>query len=239
VVHGISNDVGQRILDRLDDGAIEVRLLADHLEPDLLAEGHGKVADDPRELAPDVADGLHAGLHDPFLQLRGQQVQPLRRPEKRRFLALACELKDLVAGQDELADEVHQLVEQPDVDADGRVGDAGPRFHLGVQRLHDGLRLDATARDENVSNLPVRLALLLLEGALELLRLHGACADENLPDLRNLRRRDLRELGDDLREVLVSLVRRRLDALQKAAHAVDHGEEGRGYRRRERQVAVA
>ena len=36
-----------------------------------------QIADHAGKLVPDVADGLHAGLHHPFLQLGGNQVQPL------------------------------------------------------------------------------------------------------------------------------------------------------------------
>ena len=44
-----------------------------------LPQASGQVADDARKLAPDVADRLHARLHDAFLQLGGEQVEPLRR----------------------------------------------------------------------------------------------------------------------------------------------------------------
>ena len=77
-----------------------------------------------------VADRLHARLHDADLQLGRQQVEPLHGAQERRVLLGGAELHDLVAGQDELADQVHELVEQADVHADGAVGDGG-RARLG------------------------------------------------------------------------------------------------------------
>ena len=59
-----------------------------------------------------VADRLHAGLHHPFLQLGRDQIQSLGRAEKRRVFQAAGELQHLVAGQHQLADAIHQLVEQ-------------------------------------------------------------------------------------------------------------------------------
>ena len=57
----------------------------------------------------------------PFLQLGGDQVEPLGGGLEVRVVLGRLELEDLVAGQDELADQVHQLVEPLHVDADRRV----------------------------------------------------------------------------------------------------------------------
>ena len=67
--HAVADQVHQRVLDGLDDGPVQFRLGAVHLQPDLLAEGHGHVAHHARQLVPDHADGLHARLHDALLQL--------------------------------------------------------------------------------------------------------------------------------------------------------------------------
>ena len=75
------------------------------------------------KLAPDVADRLHARLHDVDLQLGGQQVQPLHRAQEGGVLLGGAELHDLVPRQHQLADQGHELVEQADVHADGAVGD--------------------------------------------------------------------------------------------------------------------
>ena len=88
-----------------------------------LPQATRQVADDARELAPDVADRLHPGLHHPLLQLGGDQVEPLRRSPRNPASSLrGGELEDLVAGEHQLADEVHQLVEQADVDPDVGAG---------------------------------------------------------------------------------------------------------------------
>ena len=50
----------------------------------------------------------------------------------------ARELQDLVAGEHQFADEVHQLVEQADVDADRAVGDAA----VAASRGFAGSRVD-------------------------------------------------------------------------------------------------
>ena len=83
-----------------------------------------QVADHPRQLRPDVVDRLHAGLHDALLQLAGDQVEPLGGADQRRVAGLRHAADELVAGQHQLADQVHQAVEQVDVDPDGAVGDA-------------------------------------------------------------------------------------------------------------------
>ena len=63
--------------------------------PHLFAARQGEVAHDARQFAPDVADRLHAGLHHAFLQLGGDQVEPLRAGVKRASswtLALNCRI---------------------------------------------------------------------------------------------------------------------------------------------------
>ena len=77
MIHGIPHQVGQRILDGLDQRLVQFGLLALHLHPHLLAAVQGEVAHGTRKLAPDVADRLHSGLHHPFLQLGRDQVEPL------------------------------------------------------------------------------------------------------------------------------------------------------------------
>ncbi len=91
------------------------------VEPHLFAAGHGQVADLTRELVEDVADRLHPRLHDAFLQLGGDQVEALRRLQKGRVAPRGGELQDLIAGQHQFADQVHQPVEQADVHADAGV----------------------------------------------------------------------------------------------------------------------
>ncbi len=107
VIDGISNDVRERIFDGFDDGLVELGFLAFHLDADLLAAHGGDVADGAGEFAPDVADGLHARFHHPFLELGGDEVEALAGSEKTGVFGGVGKLENLVAGEDELADEVH------------------------------------------------------------------------------------------------------------------------------------
>ena len=134
VVARVANQVHERVFDGLDDGAVEFGVGAVHLQANLLAEAHRHVAHHARQLVPDHADGLHARLHDALLQLGGDQVQALRSGVESRIFPLGVELEDLVAGQHQLADQVHQLVQQPHADADIGIGHGG-RFQARSLRV--------------------------------------------------------------------------------------------------------
>ena len=131
----LRTQVGQRVADGLDDRLVQLGLLALQVDAHLLAAGDRQVADHAGELVPDVADRLHARLHDVDLQLGGQQVEPLHGAQEGGVLLGRAELHDLVARQHQLADQGHELVEQADVHADGGVGD-GRRARL--RRLGGG-----------------------------------------------------------------------------------------------------
>ena len=122
VVDGVAHEVGQRVLDGLEQPAVELGVATGHLELDLALARGREVAHDARHLRPDVLDGLHARLHDALLQLTGDEVEPLRGPRQVDVVGPGGEPADLVAGQDELAHLTHERVEQVDVDADRRVG---------------------------------------------------------------------------------------------------------------------
>ena len=80
VVDRVADEVGQRVLDRLEQGLVELGLVALHLEADLTCRSCSPRSRTTRgSLRPDVVDRLHARLHDALLQLAGDQVQPLRR----------------------------------------------------------------------------------------------------------------------------------------------------------------
>ena len=82
-----------------------------------------------------MVDRLHARLHDALLQLAGDEVEPLGGADQVGVGLLGDVLHDLVAGQHELADEQHQLVEQVDVHADGAVGDGAAGLAVRVDRV--------------------------------------------------------------------------------------------------------
>ncbi len=136
VVDGVADQVRQRVLDRLEQAAVELGVAADHLQTDLLAAGRREVAHHPRDLGPDVLDRLHARLHDAFLQLGGDQAEPLGGPGQ-VDVTVVGQPGDRVARQHQLADLAHQGVEQVDVDADRGVGRraAGDLLGLAGDRL--------------------------------------------------------------------------------------------------------
>ncbi len=139
VIDRVANDVSQRVANRLDEGLVELGLFTLHLDADLLAACEGEVAHDSGKFVPDVADGLHPGLHDPFLQFRGDQIQALRGAEEAGFLLAQRELQNLIADQHQLADQVHHLVEQVDVDPDAALGGGrSSRRFMDVFRLRCG-----------------------------------------------------------------------------------------------------
>ncbi len=147
VVAGVADDVSERVLDRLDDGLVELGFGALHLDLDLLADLGGEIADYARQLVPDHPDGLHTGAHDAFLKFAGDQVEALRGTVAGAVLA-GRPLQDLIAGQHQFPDQVHQLVEQGNIDPDGRpCGGAVDGFGCGGGAgLSGDLRLGIDAR---------------------------------------------------------------------------------------------
>ena len=200
---------------------------------DLLAAGHRQVADDARELAPDVADRLHARLHDAGLQLGGQQVQPLHGAQEGRVFLRGAELHDLVAGQDQFADQGHQLVEQADVHADGairdgrgarlgRLGDQGTpaarrRTWRSLSRTADGLRTASPFEAEARS---------------------GAATPTGDAGAARVRTQALQRL-DHARIIAVAVGFGRFDGLQHLPHGVHHRQQCAGDLGVEDQLAVA
>jgi hypothetical protein len=128
VVDRVPHQMRERILDRLDDRSVELGVLALGLDPRLLAQCDGEVPHDARERRPRGADRLQARLHHPGLQLRGDAVHRLRGGGERRVVPFLGDPDEVVPGEDELADEGHQPIEQRDVDADGRVRDGDARL---------------------------------------------------------------------------------------------------------------
>jgi hypothetical protein len=142
VVDAVAHQVGEGVADRLEDGLVQLGLPALGGQRHLLATGLGEVADDAGELLPQAVDRLHARLHDPLLQLRGDGVETVRGTDQRHLLASVGEAHDLVAREHQLADERHQLVEQTDVHPQGAAGHGrrgrhrrrGGRGHRGRHR---------------------------------------------------------------------------------------------------------
>ena len=77
VVDGVAHQVGQRVLDRLEQRPVQLGLPTQHGEGDLALQRRGQVAHHAGHLVPHVVDGLHACLHHAFLQLTGDEAEAL------------------------------------------------------------------------------------------------------------------------------------------------------------------
>ena len=77
VIHRIADQMGQWVSDSFDDGLIQFNVFAFQGQFDLFAQVLRQIADYPGEFIEDIANGLHAGQHDGFLQFGSDQVDPL------------------------------------------------------------------------------------------------------------------------------------------------------------------
>jgi hypothetical protein len=230
VVDRVADEVGQRILDRLEERLVDLGVLAVHLEAGLLAARQREIAHDARELVPDVLDGLHARLHHALLQLGRDQVEALRRGRELGVAGALGELQDLVAGEHELADQVHQVVEQADVDADGLRRRRALLGLLGLECVDDLVRGQRLLLDEQLADVAGVALGLELEGVVELLASDLALADELLAQgeallrlgVRHEVRRGVRRRGRNPGGGLRAALRRALRGLGGA-----HGGEDR------------
>ena len=111
MVAGVPDNMCQRIFDRFDQRLVQFRLLAFHLQANLFTNGHGKIPNNTRKLAPDIANGLHPGFHDTFLQFRSNQVQMLAGCNKRRVALGGSILQYLVSSQNQFPNKIHQPIE--------------------------------------------------------------------------------------------------------------------------------
>ncbi len=254
VVDGVADDVRQRVLDRLEERAVELGLAPLHDQADLLAAVGTEVTDDTRQLRPQVVDLLHARLHHALLQLARDEVEPLRGPREVEIVERRGVLHDLVAGEHELAHQRHQRVEQVDIDADAAVGDAAARLGVaGLRRRLVVLRCGSSSGDgdghgqlgDSVLQVVVglvglvcrRLARWGLDGRGGALLLgHGRGRSGR-------RRATLEDSGQPVHDGvdvdLVALLALRLDGGEKRADGVDHGQQHVGDLGRGLHLAVA
>ena len=87
------------------------------------------------ELAGDDADRLEARRHHAVLQVAGDDPELAVRRGERSFVVDAHQLADAAARQHQLTDQVHELVENGDVDPDGALA-SGAGYRWRVQRCH-------------------------------------------------------------------------------------------------------
>jgi hypothetical protein len=133
VIGRVPDHVGQRILDHLQNLAVQFGIRTDHFQFDRLFQFLAEVAHDPRQLLPGIADRLHARRHDAFLQLGRHIGQALQRHLEFAVFVPADDFQKLVPGQHQLGHHGHQVFERVDRNADALVGDAAAGgFFLAV-----------------------------------------------------------------------------------------------------------
>src|SRR5437763_260087 len=76
MIHAVTEDVGEGVLDRFGDGPVDLGLSFLYLQMHLLITGHCQVVYQAMVLSPEAIDRLHLGLHHPLMQLRRDPVQP-------------------------------------------------------------------------------------------------------------------------------------------------------------------
>ena len=141
MVGTIPDQMRERILDQLEHLAVELGIGAAHLQIDILVEFGAEIADYARKFLPRIADGLHACLHHAFLQLGGHVRKPLQRYLEIGIFVPAHDLKQLVAGEHQLGDRRHQIIERVDVDADRMTYNAVAAFIVGTMGCEPLCRL--------------------------------------------------------------------------------------------------
>ncbi len=105
----------------------------------------------------------------------------MRRAQERGVLFRACELQDLIAGQDQFADQVHQLVEQADIHADVAFGNGrGTRFLLRHQGLHDIIRFGHALVDEDLAQVTPIAGILLSQRLVKIITFEQPGFDQDL-----------------------------------------------------------
>ncbi len=269
MVDGVADDVRDRVLDRLGERLVELCVLAFHDDGRLLLAGDRQVADDPGQLCREDADRLHPRLHHAFLQLGRDRVEPVRAGLEGHLVAGETPAEELVAGEHQLANEVHQHVEQPDIHANRRVAEprsrCGDRFggRLGRARRRGELRRELQALGlilvtggelgrpglrwrelrfwPGLTRLPGRLRRLgdRLDGGK-----HERLGPAEVGPILGLRAGlvrllQCREAGDQRGVVALAFGLRGLDRRQDASHGIDERQEPADDRRRRLDLTLA
>ena len=135
VIHAVTQQMGHWIFNRLNDRAIQFRLRTFGLQSDLLSAQLSKITHRSGQFAPERINRLDARLHHAVLQLGGDVVEPVASRLHRNGLQRSGELNDLVAGEHEFTDQIHQAVQQFDVHTHGGVGRLRPAGRVSLGRL--------------------------------------------------------------------------------------------------------
>ena len=131
MVDRVADHVGQRIADPLDHALVDLRPLALHLEGDTLAGLRAKFAQQARNPAESLANGLGTQAHHRILDLP-REARKLRELDLVALGGSEPVVEDRIAD-DELADQVEQPVELRQVDPDRHLP-AFTRTKFGLAR---------------------------------------------------------------------------------------------------------
>ena len=123
VVDRVADEVRERVADALDQRPVEFGIGPVDHQLHLLAAGDGKVTNGAWKAAEHVLDGLEPRLDCGLLQRAGDGIDPLRAGLHGGLVTV--DAPQLVAGQNELADEVEDRCQERDIDADGGLGGGG------------------------------------------------------------------------------------------------------------------
>ena len=113
----VADHMGERVFDRFKNLAVEFGVGPRHHQFDFLAQFLRQITHETRQFRPGIADGLHARLHDAFLQFRRHLIEALQGGGKGAIGETAQGLHQLIAREHKLADHVHQVFEHVDVNA--------------------------------------------------------------------------------------------------------------------------
>ena len=81
MIDGVSNEVSERLGERIENALIKIGVLTGDFEGNILAAEFGDVANDPREAAEQLLDGNHANFKNALVKfvenarLEGQAPQ--------------------------------------------------------------------------------------------------------------------------------------------------------------------
>ncbi len=135
MVAAVAHQVGQRVGDLLDQALVEFGRLAQRHELDLLAELGRQIPQHAREAAEHHRHRNHPDRHHRFLQVAGvalQVGQATRQLLVQRGVDLLAVLRQHRLGNDEFADQVDELIDLLDRDAQGRRFERRGRCLLGA-----------------------------------------------------------------------------------------------------------
>src|SRR5436309_794186 len=166
VVHGVAQQVHERIAQLVQDRPVELDLLALDPERHLLAELARHVAHQPRKPVEHLPHRRHARLENLRLQV-GREARDLDGDVvDRRIAPLGRELTQSPPHRDQLTDQHHETVQPPQVDPDVAAG--APPDRAGVTGCGAGLGRRPTRL--GASHRHMRDVARRLERGLDLLR---------------------------------------------------------------------